>query len=47
MTWLDGDPADLTIAQAQSALRSGALTAAELVEANLTRAERTEPLLHA
>jgi aspartyl-tRNA(Asn)/glutamyl-tRNA(Gln) amidotransferase subunit A len=47
MTWLDGDPADLTIAQAQAALRSGKLTAAELVEANLTRAERTEPLLHA
>lgn len=47
MTWLDGDPADLTIAQAQAALRAGKLTAAELVEANLTRAERTEPLLHA
>ena len=47
MTWIDGDPADLTIAQAQTALRSGQLTAAELVEANLTRAERTEPLLHA
>ena len=47
MTWLDGDPADLTIAQAQVALRTGKLTAAELVEANLTRAERTEPLLHA
>jgi aspartyl-tRNA(Asn)/glutamyl-tRNA(Gln) amidotransferase subunit A len=47
MTWIDGDPADLTIAQAQTALRSGKLTAAELVEATLTRAERTEPLLHA
>ena len=47
MTWLDGDPADLTITQAQAALRSGKLTAAELVEANLTRAERTESLLHA
>jgi aspartyl-tRNA(Asn)/glutamyl-tRNA(Gln) amidotransferase subunit A len=47
MIWLDGDPADLTIAQAQTALRSGQLTAAELVEATLTRAERTEPLLHA
>jgi aspartyl-tRNA(Asn)/glutamyl-tRNA(Gln) amidotransferase subunit A len=47
MTWLDGDPADLTIAQAQIALRSGRLTAAELVEATLTRAERTEPVLHA
>lgn len=47
MTWLDGDPADLTIVQAQSALRSSQLTAAELVEANLTRAKRTEPLLHA
>jgi aspartyl-tRNA(Asn)/glutamyl-tRNA(Gln) amidotransferase subunit A len=47
MTWLDGDPADLSIAQAQTALRSGQLTAAELVEATLTRAQRTEPLLHA
>ena len=47
MTWLDGDPADLTISQAQTALRSGQLTAAELVEATLTRAERTEPMLHA
>lgn len=47
MTWLEGDPADLTISQAQAALRSGQLTAAELVEATLTRAERTEPLLHA
>ncbi len=47
MTWLDGDPADLTITQAQTALRSGQLTAAELVEANLTRAERTESYLHA
>lgn len=47
MTWLDGDPADLTITQAQAALRNGSLTAAELVEANLTRAARTEPLLHA
>lgn len=47
MTWLDGDPADLTIAQAQAALRAGTLTASELVEATLTRAERTQPLLHA
>lgn len=47
MTWLDGDPADLTIAQAQSALRAGSLTAAELLEATLTRAKRTEPVLHA
>ncbi|MCA9858710.1 MAG: amidase, partial [Thermomicrobiales bacterium] len=47
MTWLDGDPADLTIAEAQVALRSGALTAAELVEATLTRASRTERQLHA
>src|SRR5215204_2950045 len=47
MTWVDGDPADLSIAQSQVALRSGRLTAAELVEANLTRAERTEPQLHA
>lgn len=47
MIWLDGDPADLTIAQAQTALRAGRLTAAEMVEATLTRAERTEPLLHA
>lgn len=47
MTWLDGDPADLTIVQAQAALRSGRLTAAELVEATLTRARRTEPQLHA
>lgn len=47
MTWLDGDPADLTITEAQPALRSGKLTAAELVEATLTRAHRTEPELHA
>jgi aspartyl-tRNA(Asn)/glutamyl-tRNA(Gln) amidotransferase subunit A len=47
MTWIDGDPADLTIAQAQAALRSGQLTSAELVEATLTRAQRTEPLVHA
>lgn len=47
MTWLDGDPADLTISQASAALRSGRLTAAELVEATLTRAQRTEPELHA
>jgi aspartyl-tRNA(Asn)/glutamyl-tRNA(Gln) amidotransferase subunit A len=47
MIWLDGDPADLTIVQAQTALRSGDLTAAQLVEATLTRAERTESLLHA
>jgi Asp-tRNA(Asn)/Glu-tRNA(Gln) amidotransferase A subunit family amidase len=47
MIWLDGDPADLTIAQAQTALRSGDLSAAQLVEATLTRAERTESLLHA
>lgn len=47
MTWIDGDPADLTIAEAQVALRSGKLTAAELVEAVLTRAHRTEPALHA
>ena len=47
MTWLDGDPADLTLTQAQAALRAGQLTAAELVEATLTRANRTEPALHA
>ncbi len=47
MTWLDGDPADLTIVQASEALRAGKLTAAELVEATLTRAQRTEPQLHA
>jgi len=47
MTWLDGDPADLTISQASAALRAGRLTAAELVEATLTRAQRTEPELHA
>lgn len=47
MIWLDGDPADLTLIQARAALRTGQLTAAELVEATLTRAKRTEPALHA
>lgn len=47
MTWIDGDPADLTIVQASAALRLGKLTAAELVEATLTRAKRTESQLHA
>jgi len=41
------DPADLTIAAAGGAIRSGDLSAVELVEAVLTRAAITESHLHA
>ena len=41
------DPADLTIAEAGAALRSGETTATDLLEAVLTRATFTEPHLHA
>ncbi len=41
------DPADLTIAAAGAALRAGELTAADLLEAVLTRASVSESHLHA
>ncbi|MCU0280564.1 MAG: Asp-tRNA(Asn)/Glu-tRNA(Gln) amidotransferase subunit GatA [Acidimicrobiia bacterium] len=44
---MTGDPADLTIAAAGAALRSGGLTAADLLAAVRRRAGATEALLHA
>jgi len=44
---VSGDPADLTIAEAAAALRSGALSAADLLAAVRRRAGATEAQLHA
>ncbi|MYE47069.1 MAG: amidase [Chloroflexi bacterium] len=44
---LEGQPCDLTIAEAEAALRDGSLSAVALTESVLARIEETEPALNA